>query len=187
MLVGLLALASGAGEGAVADWSAIYLRDTVGTGEAQATLGYAVFSVAMVAMRLVADPLVTRIGPVRMARAAGVCAAAGVLLVTLPVTLPAALAGFALMGFGYATVVPLAFSRAAADPHVPPGQAIASVATLGYGALLLAPPTIGFLSEVTSLRTALMLLAGLAALITLLAPVLRRAPVSLRGAAADAT
>ena len=176
VLVGVVAMAAAMGEGAVADWSAVFLRNVVGTDEAQATLGYTLFSVTMVAMRLVVDRFVTRFGAVPIARISGLAAASGMLLVAGFATLPASLLGFVLLGIGYAAVFPLAFSRAAADPLVPPGQAIASVATLGYGGLLLGPPLIGFIAEATSLRWAFLLLALLAFLISALAPVLRRAP-----------
>jgi MFS family permease len=95
------------------------------------------------------------------------------LVVAVP-TLPAVMLGYVLIGIGYAAVVPLAFSRAAVDPNVPPGQAIASVATLGYGGLLMGPPVIGFIAEATSLRLAFALLAVLALLIAMLAGALRR-------------
>ena len=172
VLVGVIALSAGLGEGAVADWSAVFLRDTLGTSEAQATLGYAALALTMVAMRLCADGLVRRMGAVTVARVSGGIAAAGVLCVTGLNSLPAVLAGFALMGMGYAALVPLAFSRAAADPLVPPGQGIASVATLGYGAMLLGPPLIGQIAELASLRLAFVMLGGFALTVAVLAPVL---------------
>ena len=79
------------------------------------------------------------------------------------------------MGIGYAVIMPLAFSRAANDPLVPPGQAIASVATLGYGGLLIGPPLIGFLAELFGLRMAFSVLIPLAVLIVVLAGALKRA------------
>lgn len=80
-----------------------------------------------------------------------------------------------MMGVGYAVIMPLAFSRAANDPHVPPGQAIASVATLGYGGLLIGPPLIGLLAGILSLRLAFAVLLPLAVVIVVLAGALRRA------------
>ena len=174
-LVGIVALAAGLGEGAMADWSAVFLHDVVGTDQSRAALGYAVYSVTMVAMRLCVDGLVARAGPIAVARVSGLSAALGLALVAGIATFPAALIGFVLMGIGYAAIVPLAFSRAAADPHVPPGQAIASVATFAYGAILLGPPSIGLIAEASSLRLAFLLLGGFAILIAILAPVLRRA------------
>ncbi|WP_050602799.1 MFS transporter [Ruegeria sp. 6PALISEP08] len=175
VLVGFTALCGALGEGAVADWSAIFLRDITDATESVAALGYAVFSVAMVACRLGGAIVITRFGPVSTARFGGICAALGVFGVVSAVTPLPALAGFALMGAGYAVIMPLAFSRAAGDPDVPPGQAIASVATLGYGGLLIGPPLIGFLAELFGLRLAFSVLLPMAILIVLSAGALRRA------------
>ncbi len=175
ILVGFTALCGALGEGAVADWSAIFLRDVTGATESIAALGYAVFSVTMVAFRLAGGVVIARFGPVATARFGGVCAALGVFGVVSAGEAGLALAGFALMGVGYAVIMPLAFSRAANDPHVPPGQAIASVATLGYGGLLIGPPLIGFLAELMTLRLAFAVLLPLAVLIIVLAGALKRA------------
>ncbi len=177
ILVGFTALCGALGEGAVADWSAIFLRDVTGAAESIAALGYAVFSVTMVAIRLAGGFVIARFGPVATARFGGVCAALGVLGVVSAGEAGLALAGFALMGVGYAVIMPLAFSRAANDPHVPPGRAIASVATLGYGGLLIGPPLIGFLAEMLTLRLAFTALLPLAVLIALLSGALRPAPL----------
>jgi MFS family permease len=154
----------------VADWGAVYLNGTLGTTEAQATLGYSAFSAAIFTARMVADIVIRRFGPARIARASGIAAIAGVLTVISANTLLTGLAGFALMGLGYATLFPLAFSRAAADPEMSPGRAIASVATLGYGGLLAGPPIIGFMAEEIGLRLALGTLAIFAAMIVIFAP-----------------
>ena len=174
VVVGFTALCGALGEGAVADWSAIFLRDATGASESVAALGYAAFSVAMVVYRLAGGVVIAKFGPVVTARFGGVCAVLGVFAVVSAGQAGLALAGFALMGIGYALIMPLAFSRAAKDPHVPPGQAIASVATLGYGGLLIGPPLIGILAELLTLRLAFAVLLPLAVLIILLASALNR-------------
>ncbi len=175
VLVGIAALCGALGEGAVADWSAIFLRDVLDAAESVAALGYAVFSVAMVTFRLAGGFLISRFGPVASARIGGACAALGVFAVVSAGGTGLALAGFTLMGAGYAVIMPMAFSRAANDPNVPPGQAIASVATLGNGGLLIGPPMIGFLAELLTLRLAFAVLMPLAVLIILCAGALKRA------------
>ncbi len=174
LLVGVMAFCAALGEGAMADWSAVYLRDVAGVTESRAALGYAVFSVAMVVVRLAGDQIIRRLGPVMAARIGGVFAVAGSLTVVLAPALATALPGFALMGVGYAVIMPLAFSRAANDPNIPPGQALASVATLGYGGMLLGPPVIGALAGLVSLRLSFLLLVALSCLIVVLAGSLRR-------------
>lgn len=172
LFVGFIALASGLGEGVAADWSAVYLHDVLGTGEAHSALGYAGFSAAMVIMRLSTDFLVMRLGPVSVARLSSAAAALGIFLIVGSDTFPFALLGFVLMGVGYAALIPLAFSRAAADLHVPPGQAIASVATFAYGAMILGPPAVGVLAETTSLRVCFFVVGISAVLAAALAPAL---------------
>jgi MFS family permease len=174
VFVGLIAFASAMGEGAVADWGAVFLNGSIGTTQAQATLGYSAFSLAIFTMRLTAYPVIRHYGASKTARASGVLALCGVLTLVAAQNIGTALLGFGLMGLGYAVLFPLAFSRAAADPGTSPGRAIASVATLGYGGLLLGPPVIGFIAQYATLRLALLTLAALALLIIAFAPHLRK-------------
>ncbi len=171
--VGVVALCSSVGEGAMADWSAVFLIDVAGTTEARAALGYGVYSVVMMAARLGAGRVINRLGAVKAAQIAGLLAAAGLVTALLGATLATGLAGFALVGLGYSVVVPLAFSRAANDPHIPPGRAIAGVATLGYGGMVLGPVAIGAVAQATSLPTAFALIALMALGISALAGSLR--------------
>lgn len=172
--VGLLAFCAALGEGAMADWGAIFLIQTTRASEATAALGYTVFSIAMVIMRLIGDHAIRTFGPVATCRYAGATAAAGALLMTAIGGYVAALCGFVLLGIGYAVIMPLAFSRAANDPNTSPGAALASVSTLGYGGLLLGPPVIGFLSSWTSIKAAFGVLTALAFLIILLSGALTK-------------
>ncbi|MFV1599980.1 MULTISPECIES: MFS transporter [unclassified Phaeobacter] len=171
--VGFVAFCGAVGEGAMADWSAIFLVLTTGASEADAALGFAVFSVAMVAMRLIGDLVVARLGAVSAARMAGASACLGALIAVVFGSYAAAMIGFALMGIGYALVMPLAFSRAASDPELPAGAAIASVATFGYGGILIGPPMIGITAELLSLPAAFVILAALSAFIVIFSTVLK--------------
>ena len=85
-------------------------------------------------------------------RISGCFAALGAFTAVFSTSFAMGLVGFALMGIGYAVVVPLAFSRAANEPGVAPGVALASVATLGYGGFLIGPPLAGFIADATSIR-----------------------------------
>lgn len=174
--VGVVAFCSSLGEGAMADWSAIFLVTVAQVDEANAALGYAVFSIAMVAMRLMGDRIVLALGVVPAARLAGLAAMSGSAIAVYFASFPMVLIGFALMGIGYAVIMPLAFTRAANDGEMAQGAAIASVSVLGYGGLLLGPPVIGFAAEVTSIRTAFLILTGLAVVISLLGGILEKKP-----------
>jgi len=163
-LVGLIAFSISMGEGAMADWSAVFLRLALEASDAQAALGYAAFSVTMVATRLAGGLVTERLGAVRTVRASGIIAGIGLLIAVLAQSLSVALIGFAITGVGYAVVIPLVFSRAARDATMPSGPATASVATLGYGGMLLGPPVLGFVAQMTGLPLSFLLLAALSGL-----------------------
>lgn len=177
LLVGLLAFCATLGEGAMADWSAIYLIEVAKTEEKFAPIGLAVFSGMMVAMRMAGGVVISRLGQTKAGLFSGIMAVLGSSIAIFATSTAVIIAGFAFMGMGYALAMPLAFSRAGNDPHTPPAQAIASVATLGYGGILLGPPVIGFLSELISLRGAFGVLLFLAIVMVIIAPSIRSEPV----------
>lgn len=170
-------------EGAMADWSAVFLHDSLGTTAAVAAVGYAVFSLTMMSMRFLGDALVARWGPVPLLRITNALAALALGLALWSAHAGATLVAFALVGLGVATVAPLVFGaaarRASRRPGHSAGQGIAAMATLGYGGFLLGPPFIGWLAEATSLRTALVLLAVLAGVIAMLTHHLREPDADL--------
>jgi len=173
VLVGLMALVAALGEGAVTDWAALYQIDDLGYSVAIAPTAFTVFSVAMVIMRLSGDRIIARYGPVPVARVSGVVAFAGGLLLVTGWNIWAVWAGCFVMGLGYAVLFPLAMSRAASDPHMSRGAALAAVATLGYGAFLLGPPILGFIGDLLSLRASFVTVAVLTMAIPFLAGALK--------------
>ena len=160
-------------EGATADWSGVYLNTTLGASPALAATSLSAFAATMVACRLVGDQIVRRLGQTRTIQYGSLLAGAGLLTAILapnvPVAnIPIAAAGFALVGLGVANTIPILFSLAGQK-----GAAnVAIMATAGYGAMMVAPPLIGFVSNAISLRAALALLAAGTLAIALLAKTL---------------
>lgn len=150
--IGAIAFLAAIGEGAMADWSAVYLENVVLTGADVAALGYAAFSLTMTIGRLTGDWLSTRLAPPRLVRAGGLVAGLGLLAAILMPRTPVVMLGFAAAGIGLANVIPLAFSAAGSVPGVPSSRGIAGVATIGYAGFLAGPPVIGLVAEVLSLR-----------------------------------
>jgi MFS family permease len=169
----LLAFCGLFAEGAAADWSAVYLDESLGTGAGLAALGFAAFSVAMVTMRLLGDRLTERVGPVTLTRAGGVLAASALAVALLVAEPVAALVAFACMGVGLATVVPIAFRASGSLPDLPPGVGIAALTSVGYSAFLVGPATIGFVAEAAGLPRALALVVVMLAAMAVLAPATR--------------
>ncbi|HEU5032135.1 MAG TPA: MFS transporter [Spirillospora sp.] len=170
IMLGVIGLCSFVGEGAMADWSAIYLRESLGTGPGAAGLGYAGCAIAMTAGRLAGDRVVARFGPVAVLRTGSLVAAAGLALGLLLGNPVAAVSGFTLFGLGVAVVAPVTFSAAGNVPGVPAAAGISRVTGVGYLGLLGGPPVIGFVAQGVGLAWALAVPAALAGLIVLLAP-----------------
>lgn len=163
VLVGLFALCVLLSEGAVSDWSAIYINDEVGAAEGTAAGGLAAFSLTMAIGRLAGDRLNERFGAVSLARAGGSLAALGIGTALLADAPGWAIAGFGLAGLGLSALFPLAL-RAAAARGDNAGTAVAAVSAMGYVGFLAGPPAIGGVAELFSLRGALLLPVALCAL-----------------------
>ena len=167
-LLGAIGFGALLSEGAMADWSGIYLRDVRLTDAATAAYGYAAFSLCMALGRLGGDWLVGRFGASATVRAGGIVAAVG-LAAVLPVpSTGLALVGFAGVGLGISIIFPLLLSVAARDRAVPSGTALVAVSTLGYLGFLAGPPLLGIVAHGTTIGVALWLVVllsiGIAAL-----------------------
>lgn len=148
--LGVLAFVVFMGEGAVADWSAVYLRNVLGTSAGFAAAGFAAFSLMMAFGRLTGDYVVGRLGPAVTVRLGSAVASVGLGLSLLTGQPLAAVIGFGCVGLGLANLVPVFFGAAARTPGVASGTGIAAVATLGYSGWLAGPPVIGFAAELNS-------------------------------------
>ncbi|MGW7202485.1 MFS transporter [Streptomyces sp. NPDC054837] len=160
IVFGLIALCTAYGEGAMAEWSALHLREDLHTSPGVAAIGFSCFALTMTVGRLTGTTLLERLGRTRTVIVGGSTAAAGMLLGALAPALWAALLGFGIAGLGLANLFPVAIERAGtlAGP-----SGVATASTLGYGGMLLGPPAIGFMADWLSLPIALTSVAALAA------------------------
>jgi MFS family permease len=152
-------------EGAVADWTAVYLHGTLHTSAVVAGLGYASYLLIMMTVRLLGNKVMNRF---RVHLALPLLAIVGTvgLGVGLIVNRPASvLVGVMCLGAGLALVVPMVFSACGHIPNVHPGTAVATVSACGWTGFVLGPPLIGALASLTTLRTALFLLPVLTAVV----------------------
>jgi len=163
---GLIAGCSAYGEGALAEWGALHLQQDLHDGPGLAAAGYACVTSAMALGRLSGTTLITRLGQSRALVLGGMTACGGMLLGALAPLTPLVMIGFALTGLGLANLFPTAIARAG-ELTGPSGVAVAS--TVGYGGMLLGPPSIGFLTDAVGLPTALTTVSALAAVAALIA------------------
>ncbi|MDR3376892.1 MAG: MFS transporter [Ancalomicrobiaceae bacterium] len=159
-------------EGAMADWTAVYLMNVAGVSASAAASGFAAFSLTMLIGRLVGDACVRKLGRARVVGLGGALAATGLALAVAEPTLLAASIGFALVGIGLSNVVPVVFSTSS-NYGSSPAAGLATTATAGYAGFLIGPVVIGFLAQDFGLRTAIALLIVCAATVALSALTLR--------------
>ncbi|MBK1889606.1 MFS transporter [Undibacterium sp. 14-3-2] len=159
-------------EGAVLDWSAVFLADVREMSPAHAGLGYAAFAATMTVGRLTGDRLVQFLGARITVVAGALLAAAGLICATVLPSWEFALLGYALLGIGCANIVPVMFSLAGKQSVMPESVAVPAVSSMGYAGILMGPAFIGFVAQGISLSIALLalsvLLIGVAAGIRML-------------------
>lgn len=172
--LGVIAFCGAVGEGAMADWGALYVHDELGSTEGVAAFGFTVFSTTMLIGRFAGDKIVASYGPGRVVRVGAIVSALGLTGGLLLNTTVSAIAGFAVMGIGLAFVFPVVYSAAGSIPGIPSGRGVAAVATIGYTGFLAGPPLLGFLARATSIQASLLVVAGLIAVIAPFTGTLRR-------------
>ena len=155
ILLGIVGLCSMVGEGAAGDWGAIYLHSSLGTRLSFASSGFAAYSLAMAAGRLLGDRFVARWGGLQMITRSAVLAGAGFALALLIGNPVAAVCGFTVLGLGLSAVIPVTFSAAGNLGEQVAGPAITVVSSIAVMGSLTGPPVIGFAAEVVGLPAAL--------------------------------
>lgn len=167
LVIGLLIFAGMSAEGAVQDWSVLYLQQEVHMPQDQAAMGYAAFAGAMAVMRFIADSLRARYSERLLLRASGATTALTMSVVLVCGSPLVSIFGFALMGAGLAMVVPILYSAASRVPGTTPAAAIAAVSSIGYSGFLVGPPLIGGVAQHASLTLALLVVVVAASILAL--------------------
>ncbi len=161
LLMILIGLALAMGEGAAFDWSAVYLRESLGARAQVAALGFAAFSLTMTAFRFTGDAIIPKIGGKRWLQIGGVVAALGlVVAIVLPYPITG-LMGFAILGAGCSLGAPVLYAAALRVPGFPPAAGLATFATFSFIGFLVGPPIVGFIAEGFGLYVGLGFVAGM--------------------------
>jgi MFS family permease len=142
-------------EGAMADWTAVYLKQVLRAGPGLAAAGYSVFSASMAIFRFLGDLITARLGPMRTVRTGSLVAAVGLVWALFMPSAYWALPGFAAAGAGFSVIIPLVFGSGGRVESIRPGAGIATVTGIGYLGFIVGPPAIGFASQLFTLRYAL--------------------------------
>ncbi len=148
-------------EGAMLDWSAVFLQFNRGFDPVFSGVGYAAFSIAMAVMRLSGDRLIKRIRPGNIVFYGSLISAAGFFIAVLTPWSGLAIFGFVLVGLGSANIVPVFFTAAGNMSHTPAYVAIPAITTIGYAGQLAGPALLGFIAYLSSLPVAIGLIGVL--------------------------
>jgi MFS family permease len=166
--LGILAFLCFAIEGAVTDWSALFLTAAKAATPETAAYGYAAYAFAMAGFRLFGDPIVVRLGPKSVTVGGSLFCVLGLgIALAAPWPLVSAL-GFGLVGLGASNIVPVLFSAAARTPGVASGVGVSAVATLGYSGFLVFPPILGFAADLFGLSAAIVIVLLMSAAMAVL-------------------
>jgi len=159
--IGIVALIAFLVEGAIMDWSGVFLTSVRNMDMALAGTGFSVFSAAMLLMRLTGDFLVKSLGEKLVVCGGTLVAFTGFMLVVFTPWNGLVFAGFFLIGLGMANIVPVFFSLIGRQSVMPVSTAVSAVGTLGYLGILMGPAAVGFIAHQTSLAFSFCFLAVL--------------------------
>lgn len=164
LLLGVISFVSMGSEGAIVDWSGLYLKEVTLAPEALIGAGFLAFSSAMTLGRFLGDGISQRIGSIKIVALGALVAIVGYISVLSGNTL-LAIIGFALNGLGFSVMVPELFRIGGNVKGVESSQSVAFIAGSGYSGFLIGPVILGFLAEEFTLKTSFWALLGCAAMI----------------------
>lgn len=177
LLLGIVSFVAMGSEGAIIDWSGLYLREISMAPEALWGAGFLGFQITMTLGRFLGDAISTRIGSVKMVALGALIAIAGYSLV-LSTTTYLAIAGFALSGLGFSVMVPELFRIGGNVKGIDSSQGVSFIAGLGYTGFLVAPPILGFVAKRWSLVSCFIILLCCGLLILIATSVLNKKRVN---------
>lgn len=169
-LLGLISFLAVLPEGAIIDWSALYLLKELNASPTNAGYAFAAFSCAMALFRLSGDLLRSRFGSVNMIRVSCVFGALGMVIAGQADERLWAIIGFAISGIGIANMVPIAMSAAGKQADIPSGVGISTVAFISMTGIMSAPAVLGFVAEYVSFSVIFTALSIFFIIVFLLAP-----------------
>jgi fucose permease len=150
LLLGVVSFVSMGSEGAIVDWSGLYLKEISMAPETLWGLGFLAFSTMMTLGRFLGDAVSTKLGSVKIVALGAFVAILGYGLVLTTETI-LAIMGFALCGLGFSVMVPELFRIGGNVKGVESSQGVSFIAGMGYSGFLLAPPLLGYVAKTSSL------------------------------------
>lgn len=153
----------------VTEWMNIYLENDVASGPAVTTLGYSLYTTSLLAGRLAGDAISRHISSARILQIGGLTGGLAMLVGIGINTENAILLATGVIGLGTSLIQPTLFRVAGSTPGIPSTQALAMTSTTIYLGYMVGPMVIGPISDIFSLRPALIGVGILCLLIPVIA------------------
>jgi MFS family permease len=147
ILLGIISFTSMMSEGAMADWSVLYVIEVIGSEEYLGPIAQASFSGAMMIGRFGGDSIRKKWSVPILIKISALLSFIGLSIFLIIPANWSMMLGCILVGLGLSNLVPVVFSTAGSIKNVPSGIGISTASTLGYSGFLVGPPIIGFLSD----------------------------------------
>ncbi len=173
VILGLIAFGCMSCEGTMFDWSVIYFQDVVKTDPSHIRYGFIGFMSMMATGRFLADRFVTKFGAIKVVQTSGILIASGLAISVIFPDVVISSLGFALVGLGVSSIVPLCYSLAGKSKNLATGIALTGVSSIGFLGFLMGPPLIGYISDAFGLRVSFTLILFVGFSVALLAPRLK--------------
>lgn len=151
MVVAFVGLILMVAEGAIADWSALYLKQVVHVNAAFYGFGFAAFSFSMTVGRFLGDWISHRYGSWYIIAGGSLLSLLGFALILTAFSV-SSIIGFSVVGLGFSVIVPEIFRVASRTKHLETSTGIAFIAGVANIGFLVGPVLLGFLAELRSLR-----------------------------------
>lgn len=172
-LLGIVAFCGMAAEGAMSDWSGLFLIDVVGTPKHLAPIGLAAYMITMASGRFMIDKATQRWGRKRVIQAGGTLIATGLFTAVAFPHFITTIIAFMIIGFGTAGIVPTIYSIAGQRTKIPTSIALTIVSSVSFLGFLMGPPLIGYIASATNLRYSYALIGLFGICIVVLASVIK--------------
>lgn len=151
-LLGIVAFCGMAAEGAMSDWSGLYLIDVVGTPSNLAPIGLAAYMITMSSGRFLIDKATQKWGRKKVLQAGGMLISTGLFTAVAFPYFATTIIGFMIIGLGTAGIVPTIYSIAGQKTKISTSMALTIVSSVSFLGFLVGPPIIGYIANATNLR-----------------------------------
>lgn len=158
--LGFMAMLCYVSEGSVGEWGSVLLHSVKNANEQTAALVFACFSTFMVIGRFFGDRARSAFGEFPLVIWGSILSGSAMAVVLLNSNPLICLCAYAVMGIGFAPIVPIIYSIGGRIQGIPPGRVSSAISILAYSGLLFFPPFLGMLGQSIGLGNALWVIVG---------------------------